>query len=98
MSDCNKDVGSGPFVGSAVNHRLRGYLVEAKPRDSAGNRPHSFRMGLSNILRLSGCSQQDVVHAQYIGWQSGTMFLVLSTWSGSQSPTLKTSRPLVIFE
>ena len=29
-SDRNKDVGSRPFVGSAVNYRLRGYLVEAK--------------------------------------------------------------------
>ena len=29
-SERNKDVGSRPFVGSAVNYRLRGYLVEAK--------------------------------------------------------------------
>ena len=28
-------------------------------------------MGLSNTLRLLGCSHQDV--AQYIGWQSGKM-------------------------
>jgi len=28
-------------------------------------------VGLSNTLRLLGCSQQDV--AQYIGWQSGEM-------------------------
>ena len=68
-SDRNKDVGSRPFVGSAVNNRLRGYLVEAKIFD--GETPHSFRVGLSNTLRLLGCSQQEV--AQYIGWQSGEM-------------------------
>ena len=60
----NKDVGSRPFVGSAVNNRLRGYLVEAKLFD--GETPHSFRVGLSNTLRLMGCSQQEV--ARYIGW------------------------------
>ena len=63
----NKDVSSRPLAGSAVNNRLRGYLVEAKLFD--GETPHSFRVGLSNTLRLLGCSQQDV--AQYIGWQSG---------------------------
>ena len=29
-SNHNKDVGSRPFVGSAINNRLRGYLVKAK--------------------------------------------------------------------
>ena len=64
--DRYKDVGSRPFVGSAVNNRLRGYLVEVKLFD--GETPHSFRVGLSNTL---GCSQQEV--AQYIGWQNGEM-------------------------
>ena len=64
MSDGYKDVSSRPFVGSAVNNRLHGYLVEAKLFDS--ETPHSFRVGLSTTLRLSGCSQQDVV--QYIEW------------------------------
>ena len=32
-SDRNKDVGSRPFGGSAVNNRPRGYLVEAKILD-----------------------------------------------------------------
>lgn len=68
-SDRNRDVSSRPFVGSAVNNRLRGYLVEAKLHD--GETPHSFRVGLSNTLKLLGCSQEDV--AQYIGWQSGEM-------------------------
>ncbi|KAL9987103.1 hypothetical protein ACROYT_G001353 [Oculina patagonica] len=54
---------------AAVNNRLRGYLVEAKLHD--GETPHSFRVGLSNTLKLLGCSQEDV--AQYIGWQSGKM-------------------------
>jgi len=62
-SDRNKDVGSRPFVGSVVNNRLRGYLVEAKLFH--GETPHSFRVGLSNTLRLLGCSQQEV--ARYIG-------------------------------
>lgn len=43
-SDRNKDVGSGPFAGSAVNNRLRGYLVEAKLID--GETPHSSLVGL----------------------------------------------------
>jgi len=66
-SDRNRDVSSKPFIGSAVNNRLRGYLLEAKLQ--GGENPHSFRVGLSNTLRLLGCSQEDV--AQYIGWQSG---------------------------
>lgn len=43
-SDRKKDVGSRPFVGSAVNNRLRGYLVEAKLID--GETPHSSLVGL----------------------------------------------------
>ena len=65
----NKDVGSGPFVSLAVNNRLCGYLIAAKLFD--GETPHSFWVGLSNTLRLLGCSQQDI--AEYIGWQSGEM-------------------------
>ena len=67
-SDRNRNVSSKPFIGSAVNNRLRGYLAEAKLH--GGETPHGFRV-LSNTLRLLGCSQEDV--AQYIGWQSGEM-------------------------
>lgn len=52
-----------------VSQVFRGYLVEAKLFD--GDTPHSFRVGLSNTLRLLGCSQQEV--ARYIGWQRGEM-------------------------
>ena len=96
-SDRGRDVSPRPFVGSAVNNRLRGYLTEAKLHD--GETPHSLQVGLSTTLRLLGCSQQQV--AQYIGWKSGrwlnitpvrlmrrrlsrssrTSFLVLLVWS-----------------
>ena len=80
-SDRNKDVDSRPFVGSAVNNRLRRYLVEAKIFD--GETPHSFRVGLSNTLQLLGCSQQQV--AQYIGWQSGEIAEHYSRMSNTAS-------------
>ena len=60
-------VGSKPFTGSAVNNRLRKHLSEAKLY--AGETPHSFRVGLSNTLRLLGCSSEDVAH--FLGWKSG---------------------------
>ena len=60
-------VGDKPFTGSAVNNRLRKHLLESKLH--AGETPHSFRVGLSNTLRLLGCSQEEV--AQYLGWKSG---------------------------
>ena len=66
-SDRSRDISPRPFVGSAVNNLLRGYLTEAKLHD--GETPHSLQVGLSTTLRLLGCSQQQV--AQYIGWKSG---------------------------
>ena len=57
---------SKPFTGSAVNNRLRKHLSEAKLY--AEETPHSFRVGLSNTLRLLGCSSEDVAH--YLGWKS----------------------------
>ena len=60
-------VGSKRFTGSAVNNRLRKHLSEAKLY--AGETPHSFRVGLSNTLRLLGCSSEDIAH--YLGWKSG---------------------------
>ena len=60
-------IGSKPFKGCAVNNRLRKHLSEAKLYD--GETPHSFRVGLSNTLRLLGCSLEDVAH--YLGWKSG---------------------------
>ena len=60
-------IGSKPFTGSAVNNRLRKHLSEAKLY--ARETPHSFRVGLSNTLRLLGCSSEDFAH--YLGWRSG---------------------------
>ena len=57
---------SKPFTGSAVNNRLRKHLSEAKLY--AEETPHSFRVGLSNTLRLLGCSSEDVAHC--LGWKS----------------------------
>ena len=59
-------IGSKPFTGSAANNRFRKHLSETKPY--AGETPHSFRVGLSNTLRLLGCSSEDVAH--YLGWKS----------------------------
>lgn len=56
-----------PFTGSAVNNRLKKHLSEANL--NAGETPHSFRVGLSNTLRLLGGSQEEV--AQYLGWKGG---------------------------
>ena len=58
---------SKPFAGSAVNNRLKKHLSKAKLY--AGETPHSFRVGLSNTLRLLSCSSEDVAH--YLGWKSG---------------------------
>ena len=61
-------IGSKPFMGSAVNNRLRKHLSEAKLY--TGETPHSFRVSLSDTLRLLGCSSsEDVAH--YLGWKSG---------------------------
>ena len=49
-----------------MNNRLKRHLLEAKLY--AGETPHSFRVGLSNTLRLLGCSSEDVAH--YLGWKS----------------------------
>ena len=57
-SDRGKCVGQRPFLGSAVNNRLRVYLSEAKL--SAGETPHSFRVGLSNTLSILGCSPSEI--------------------------------------
>jgi hypothetical protein len=64
-----RDVGQEPFMGSAVNNRLHKHLLEAKLYD--GETPHSFRVGLSNTLRLLNCTQEEVAH--YIGWKSVDM-------------------------
>ena len=68
-SDRGKCVGERPFLGSAVNNRLRVYLSEAKL--CAGETPHSFRVGLSNTLSILGCSPSEI--AQYLGWRSSDM-------------------------
>ena len=60
-------IGSKPFTGSDVNNRLRKHLSEAKP--CAGETPPSFRVGLSDTLRLLGFPSEDVAH--YLGWKSG---------------------------
>lgn len=66
-TDRYRSVSKNPFMGSAVNNRLRKYLLESKLH--SGETPHSFRVGLSNTLRLLGCSQESV--AQFLGWKSG---------------------------
>ena len=58
-----------PFVGPSVANRLRKYLREAGLDE--GETPHSFRRGLSNTLRLLGCSPEDI--ARYVGWSGSAM-------------------------
>lgn len=65
----DKSISDRPLVGSAVNNRLRKYLTDASLL--SGETPHSFRVGLSNTLRMLGCSQEEI--AQYLGWQSREM-------------------------
>ena len=66
VAERNGSLGNKPFTGSAVNNRLRKHLLESKLH--AGETPHSLRVGLSNTLRLLGCSQEDL--AQCLGWKS----------------------------
>ena len=62
----SRSIKNKPFTGSAVNNRLLKHLSEAKLY--ARETPHSFRVGLSNTLRLLGCSLEDVAH--YLSWKS----------------------------
>ena len=64
-----RDIGDGPFIGSAINNRLKKYLLDAGLYNN--ETPHSFRIGLSNSLKLLGCSQEDI--ARYLGWSSTEM-------------------------
>ena len=59
-------VSQKPFLGSAVNNRLRKHLTGAKL--DCGDTPQSFRLGLSNTLNMLGCSQDDL--SRYLGWRS----------------------------
>ena len=57
VTERSGSVGNKPFTGSPVSNRFESKL-------HAGKTPHRFREGLSNTLRLLGCSQEDV--AQYL--------------------------------
>ena len=81
-----KVVSSRPFLGSAVNNRLRRHLTGAKI--DCGETPHSFRLGLSNTLNkiMMGCSPYEI--SRYIGWRNGDMvnhYVKMSTVAGSSS-------------
>ena len=57
-TDRRKVVSLRPFLGSAVNNRLRKQLTGAKI--DCGETPHSFRLGLSNTLNMMGCSPDEI--------------------------------------
>ncbi len=59
-------VSDQPFVGSAVNNRLRGHLIAAGIY--SGETPHSFRSGMATALSTLGFSVDDI--ATYVGWKS----------------------------
>ena len=81
-TDRRKVVSSRPFLGSAVNNRLRKHLTEAKI--DCGETPHSFRLGLSNTLNMMGCSPDKI--SLYVGWRNGDVvshYTKMSTVAGS---------------
>ena len=83
-TDRRKVVSSRPFLGSAVNNRLRKHLTGAKI--DCGETPHSFRLGLSNTLNMMGCSPDEI--SRYVGWRNGDMvnhYNKMSTVAGSSS-------------
>ena len=83
-TDRGKVVSSRPFLGSAVNNRLRKHLTGAKI--DCGETPHSFRLGLSNTLNMMGCSPEEI--SRYVGWRNGDMvnhYNKMSTVAGSSS-------------
>ena len=85
-TDRGKVVSSRPFLGSAVNDRLRKHLTEAKI--DCGETPHSFRLDLSNTLNMMGCSPDEI--SRYVGWKNGDMvnhYTKMSTVAGSSPIT-----------
>jgi len=81
-TDRRKVVSSRPFLGCAVNNRLRKHLTEAKI--DCGETHHSFRRGLSNTLNMMGCSPDEI--SRYVGWRNGDMvnhYTKMSTVAGS---------------
>ena len=85
-TDRGKVVSSRPFLGSAVNNRLRKHLTGAKI--DCGETPHSFRLGLSNTLNMMGCSPDEI--SRYVGWRNGNMvnhYNKMSTVAGSSTIT-----------
>ena len=86
-TDRRKVVSSRPFIGSAVNNRLRKHLADAKI--DSGETPHSFRLGLSNTLNMMGCSPDEI--SRYVGWRGNSMvshYTQMSSVAGS-SPVAK---------
>ena len=83
-TDRRKVVCSRPFLGFAVNSRLRKHLTGAKI--DCGETPHSFRLGLSNTLNMMGCSPDDI--SRFVGWRNSDMvnhYTKMSTVAGSSS-------------
>ena len=68
-TDRCKVVSSRPFLGSAVNNRLRKHLAGAKI--DCGETLQSFRLGLSNTLNMMGCFLDEI--SRYVGWRNGNM-------------------------
>ena len=68
-TDRGRAVSQKPFLGCAVNNRLRRHLTGAKL--NGGEKAHSFRLGLLNTLNMLGCSHDDI--SRYLGWHSGGM-------------------------
>ena len=65
-SSAHKFVSNRPFVGSAVNNRLRSHLLQIGIH--SGETPHSFRVVVASTLGQLGFSADDV--ALYVGWRS----------------------------
>ena len=87
-TDKRGKISERPFLGSAVNSRLRKYLLEAEIH--GGETPHSFRVGLSNTLNMLGCSHEEI--SRYLGWRSSTMVSHYTRSSNASSSALVTDR------
>lgn len=85
----NNTVSDAPFLSSAANIRLVGYLKDLGIHE--GETTHSFRSGAAILLRLLGANKEEV--ARHIGWQTTQMVdlytqteKVLSIASASPTP------------
>ena len=75
----SRSIESNNSTGSAVKNSIGKHLSESKLH--SGETRRSFRVGLSNFLRLLVCSSEDVCH--YLGWKNGGVTVFSCTFGKS---------------